>query len=329
MKRFLLLAMLLAAGLSAHAQFGLISYGAPTGSCSTNTLAIDTTNNVVYSCGATGAWVYVGQATALTVLNLKETTVPAAVAGFDICYADSTAHAIKCSWNNGSFVAIPQLAGDLGNTSASPQVTATHLASPLPVAQGGIALASGTSGGVLGYTATGTLASSALLASGGVVLGGGAGATPATSANFTTSGSTLRVGAAGAAGAVALNQSTSGASTITPTATTGTNAYVLPATGITFSGLSSFNCGTTTTCANTAASAPHMIWGQCTASAATTCVVAGISPAYTGATTYSCNVTDMTTAANNALSVANTSTSSFTITSTSSSDTFAYMCIGT
>lgn len=46
------------------------------------------------------------------------------------------------------------------------------------VANGGTGLASGTSGGIPGYTATGTLASSALLAQHGVVLGGGAGATP-------------------------------------------------------------------------------------------------------------------------------------------------------
>lgn len=52
----------------------------------------------------------------------------------------------------------------------------------LPVANGGTGLASGTSGGVLGYTATGTLASSSLLAANGVVLGGGAAATPTATA---------------------------------------------------------------------------------------------------------------------------------------------------
>ncbi len=195
MKRFLLLALLMAASLSAHAQFGLISFGAPTGSCSTNTLAIDTTNNVVYSCGASGVWASLG----------------------------------------------------------------------------------------------------------------------------TTVGGTQLV----------LNGSTSGAATVKPTAIAGTPTITLPATSITVSGAKAFNCGTTTTCANTVAAAPHFIWGQCTASAATTCVVASISPAYTGTTSYSCSVTDMTTAANNALTVTNTSTSSFTITTTSSSDTFAYICVGT
>ncbi len=52
------------------------------------------------------------------------------------------------------------------------------LTSPIPVSNGGTNLASGTSGGILGYTATGTLASSALLAANGFVIGGGAGATP-------------------------------------------------------------------------------------------------------------------------------------------------------
>lgn len=50
---------------------------------------------------------------------------------------------------------------------------------------GGTGLTAGTSGGILGYTATGTLASSALLAANQPVLGGGAGATPTTMVNGT------------------------------------------------------------------------------------------------------------------------------------------------
>lgn len=38
-----------------------------------------------------------------------ETTAPAAAAGFDVCYGDSTAHAVKCSYNNGSFFNTPQV----------------------------------------------------------------------------------------------------------------------------------------------------------------------------------------------------------------------------
>jgi len=54
------------------------------------------------------------------------------------------------------------------------------------VANGGTGLAAGTSGGLLAYTATGTLASSALLTQYGVVYGGGAGVTPSATAAGTT-----------------------------------------------------------------------------------------------------------------------------------------------
>lgn len=74
--------------------------------------------------------------------------------------------------------------------NTSNQVTTTHLAAALPVAQGGTALASGTSGGILGYTASGTLASSAALTSNVLVKGGGAGATP-TNSSITDNGTTV------------------------------------------------------------------------------------------------------------------------------------------
>jgi hypothetical protein len=60
------------------------------------------------------------------------------------------------------------------------------LAQPLPVASGGTNLSAGTSGGVLAYTASGTLASSAALTQYGVVYGGGAGAVPVATAAGTT-----------------------------------------------------------------------------------------------------------------------------------------------
>ena len=52
----------------------------------------------------------------------------------------------------------------------------------LPVANGGTGLNAGTSGGILAYTATGTLASSGALTQYGVVLGGGVGAVPTSTA---------------------------------------------------------------------------------------------------------------------------------------------------
>lgn len=50
----------------------------------------------------------------------------------------------------------------------------------VPVANGGTGLTAGTSGGILGYTASGTLASSAALTVNQLIIGGGAGATPST-----------------------------------------------------------------------------------------------------------------------------------------------------
>ena len=67
-----------------------------------------------------------------------------------------------------------------GTSAASWDADFTGFTSTLPVIRGGTGLASGTSGGVLAYTAAGTLASSAALAQNKVVIGGGAGVVPST-----------------------------------------------------------------------------------------------------------------------------------------------------
>ncbi len=71
------------------------------------------------------------------------------------------------------------MSGDISITNTG----VTAYTGTVPVNKGGTNLTAGTSGGVLGYTGTGTLASSALLAASAVMLGGGAGATPTTLAN--------------------------------------------------------------------------------------------------------------------------------------------------
>lgn len=66
------------------------------------------------------------------------------------------------------------------------------------VAQGGTGLTSGTSGGVLAFTAAGTVASSGVLAQNQLVLGGGAGAVPATLGSLGTATTVLHGNASGA-----------------------------------------------------------------------------------------------------------------------------------
>lgn len=62
----------------------------------------------------------------------------------------------------------------------NPQFITVSLADVVGVESGGTGLSSGTSGGVLGFTAPGTIASSAELKDGILVTGGGAGSTPYT-----------------------------------------------------------------------------------------------------------------------------------------------------
>ena len=89
-----------------------------------------------------------------------------------------------------------------GDAAGQPVYGAVALAADvsgiLPVANGGTALAGGTSGGVLGYTAAGTLASSVALTASALVLGGGVGATPTPLGSLGTTTTLLHGNAAGA-----------------------------------------------------------------------------------------------------------------------------------
>ena len=103
-----------------------------------------------------------------------------------------------CAWNGSDFVKVAtSVVGGVTSVAAtvpaflsiagSPITTSgtlaiTYSGTALPVANGGTGLTSGTSGGVLAYTATGTLASSGALTQYGVVIGGGAGVAPTSTA---------------------------------------------------------------------------------------------------------------------------------------------------
>jgi hypothetical protein len=99
----------------------------------------------------------------------------------------------------------------------------------LAVARGGTGISAGTSGGILAYTATGTLASSALLAANALMIGGGAGVAPSTTTTGTGVVTALGVNT-GTAGAFLVNGGVLG----TPSSGTATNLTGLPlTTGVT------------------------------------------------------------------------------------------------
>ena len=101
---------------------------------------------------------------------------------------------------NGGALGTPS-SGALTNCTSVPVNQATGT---LPVANGGTGLTSGTSGGVLYYSATGTLASSAALAASALVVGGGAGVAPSTVTTGTGVVTALGVNT-GSAGAFVVN----------------------------------------------------------------------------------------------------------------------------
>jgi hypothetical protein len=130
----------------------------------------------------------------------------------------------------------------------------TSLANPLTVANGGTGLATGTSGGVLAFTAAGTLASSGALTANQLVIGGGAGVVPSVLA----AGSQYQVLVMGAAnpgyGQVNLSQSAA----ITGTLPVGNGGTGL--TGGTSGGVPYYS-GSTTIASSGALTANHIVLG--------------------------------------------------------------------
>ena len=99
--------------------------------------------------------------------------------------------------------------GDLANCTGYPT---SALTGTVTVPQGGTGITSGTSGGIPYFSGVATIASSALLTANALVLGGGAGAAPATLGSLGTTTTVLHGNAAGAPsfGAVVLTADVSG-----------------------------------------------------------------------------------------------------------------------
>jgi len=148
-------------------------------------------------------------------------------------------------------------AGTTGLTPNTATGGAITLAGTLAVANGGTGLTAGTSGGILAYTATGTLASSALLAANALMVGGGAGVAPSTATTGTGVVTALGVNT-GTAGAFVVNGGALGTpSSGTVTNLTGTASININGTV----GATTTNTGAFTTVAATTVTATTGIFG--------------------------------------------------------------------
>ena len=134
-------------------------------------------------------------------------------------YFKNSAGTVKLLASNATSAPVTTFsAGSTGLTPSSATAGAVTLAGTLAVANGGTGLTAGTSGGVLAYTAAGTLASSSALAASALVIGGGAGAAPSTTTTGTGVVTALGVNT-GTAGAFVVNGGALG----TPSSGTVTN----------------------------------------------------------------------------------------------------------
>ena len=165
------------------------------------------------SSGATGSAQYAVINCTGNPASLLTITVPASSRNYIVINATSTSQSVKIvgagpttgvtlvsgekaivAWDGSDFVKVATSVADgvtsvdvsggtTGLTTSGGPVTSSGtitLAGTLNVANGGTGLTSGTSGGVLAFTASGTIASSGALAANALVVGGGAGVAPST-----------------------------------------------------------------------------------------------------------------------------------------------------
>lgn len=115
------------------------------------------------------------------------TATPSIVAGTNVTVSGTWPNQTVNASSSGTVSSVAATVPSIFSISGSPITTSgtlamTYSGTALPVANGGTGLTAGTSGGVLAYTASGTLASSGALTQYGVVIGGGAGVAPTSTA---------------------------------------------------------------------------------------------------------------------------------------------------
>ena len=158
-----------------------------------------------------------GDLTCAAITGTGTLTSGATGAGFTVALGTSTITGILGAVNGGTGNGFTAFSGPTTATKTFtlPDASATILTSnvAVTVAQGGTGITAGTSGGVLAFTATGTLVSSGALTANGIVLGGGVGAAP-TSTSALTDGQLL-IGSTGVAPVAAALTGTSNQITVT------------------------------------------------------------------------------------------------------------------
>jgi hypothetical protein len=211
--------------------------GTQTISGSQTAVTLSTTNGSSLSqagTGSTGSAQYAVINCTGNPAGLLTVTAPASSRNYIVINATSTSQSVKIvgagpttgvtlvsgekaivAWDGADFIKV-------ASTSIS------VLTGILGVSQGGTGLASGTSGGVLAFTASGTIVSSGALAANALVVGGGAGAAPSSITTGTGVVTALGVNT-GTAGAFVVNGGALG----TPSSGTLTNTTGLPiSTGV-------------------------------------------------------------------------------------------------
>lgn len=275
---------------TATANQALLSGASGAPAWSTATFPITTTiNQILYSSAAN---TIVGLATMNGgILNASATGVPVLTVTPVLGVAGASTGTIGLSGLTSGVVTIqPQAAAGTFNfnlptsagTGGQPLLSGGGAGAPqtygtLGVAAGGTGLIAGTSGGVLGFTASGVLASSVLLTANALMLGGGAGATPTPMASLGTTTTVLHgnVGGAPSFGAVVLTTDVSGT---LPVGNGGTGAATFTANGVLLgNGVSAFGV--------TAAGATGSILAGNTAAAPTFQTLSSIIDMISGAPT--------------------------------------------